>query len=224
MLGGVPGEPAVQGGKCRRHREGDHQQKADRHHQAKRAQAIQQEALRLAPRVGLHAPDRVQRPLKFEECASGSDDEGDAAEDGGENASPSLAGALEKTLYGACTLGSDEVIELSNNFPADGLGAEHHARDSGCDEQDWRDRKQRVVGERCAQADGVVIPPCLRRRPEDCRNGCRAREHHSSGAGTESRPPLRTSVRRRRLDLRRHPSEAPRSNLTPSNSGPAGCL
>ena len=101
----------------------------------------------MVPGLGVDAPDRVQRTLKFEECSSGSDDEGDAAEGGGEDASPSLAGALEKTLYGACTLGSGEVIELSHNFPADGLGAEHHARDSRRDEQDWRDREQRVIGE-----------------------------------------------------------------------------
>ena len=97
-------------------------------------------------------------------CSRGSDDEGDAAKYGGENASPSLAGSFEKTLYGARTLASNEVIELSNNFPADGLGAEHHARDRGCDEQYWRDRKERVIGERRAEAGGVVVPP----RPE-CR-------------------------------------------------------
>ena len=68
-------------------------------------------------------------------------EEGDACQSG------QFAGALEKTLYGARTLGSDEMIELSDNFSADGLGAEHHARDSRCDEQNWREREQRVVGE-----------------------------------------------------------------------------
>ena len=175
--GGVPGEPAVQGGKCRRHRERDHQQKADRHHQAERAHTIDQECLEVGTRIGLHAPDRVQRPLKFEECSSGSDDEGDAANDGGENASPSLAGSFEKTLYGARTLASDEVIELSDNFPADGLGAEHHARDSGCDEQYRCDRKQRVVGERRAEAEGVVVPPRPDRRLEHSQDRWRAHAH-----------------------------------------------
>src|SRR4030095_16087476 len=93
-----------------------------------------------------------------------------AAKYGGENASPSLAGSFEKTLYGARTLASNEVIELSNNFPADGLGAEHHARDSGGDEQYRCDRKQRVVGERRAKAECVVIPPCPECRLEHSQN------------------------------------------------------
>jgi hypothetical protein len=100
--------------------------------------------------------------LKFEECSSGSNDEGDAAEHGGEHAAPSLASALEKTLYGARAFASDEMIELADNLAADRLGAEYHACDRRRDEQYWRDRKQRVVGERGAEADGVVIPP----RPE----------------------------------------------------------
>jgi hypothetical protein len=53
------------------------------------------------PGVGLHAPDRVQCCLKFQKCTSGRDDESDAANDGGENAGASLAGALEKILHGA---------------------------------------------------------------------------------------------------------------------------
>jgi len=133
-VGGVAGEPSVEGGKCGRHRERDHQQKTDRDHQPERAETIQQECLEIGAWIRLHPPDRVQRTLKFEECSSGSDDERDAAKHGGEYASPSLAGSLQKTLYGARTLGSDEVIELSHNFPADGVGAEHHARDSRCDE------------------------------------------------------------------------------------------
>src|SRR4029079_13746813 len=127
---------------------------------------VDQECIEVGTRFRLHAPDRVQRPLKFEECSSGSDDEGDAANYGGENASPTLAGSFEKALYGARTLASNEVIELSDNFPADRLGAEDHPRDGGGDEQYWRDRKERVVGERRAEAEGVVVPPRHDRRFE----------------------------------------------------------
>ena len=40
---------------------------------------------------------------------------------------------------------SHELIDLADNFPADGIGAEDHPSDRGSDEQHWRGRKQRVV-------------------------------------------------------------------------------
>jgi hypothetical protein len=43
------------------------------------------------------------------------------------------------------------LIELTDNFPANGLRAEDHSRDSGSDQQYWRDRKQRVTSERRAE-------------------------------------------------------------------------
>ena len=58
-----------------------------------------------------------------------------------------MAGSFEKTLYGARTLASNEVIELSDNFPADRFGSDDHPRDGGGDEQYGRDRKERVVGD-----------------------------------------------------------------------------
>ena len=118
----------------------------------------------MATQFRLHAPDRVQCALEFEECAGRSDDKGDAAEHGRQDPCPSLAGPLEKTLHGARTLAADQVIELAHDFPAHGLGAEDHAPDCGGDEENWRDRKQRVICERRAEAKCIVIPP----RPE-CR-------------------------------------------------------
>ena len=147
MLGDRWASHAFNAAKRGRDREGDHQQKADRHHQAERAQAIHHETAEVRTRVGFDAPDRVQCRLEFEEGARGGDDERDAAEDGGEDPCASMTGALEKTLHGARTLGADQVIELSHDLPADGLGAEHDARDSGGDEQDGRERKQRVERE-----------------------------------------------------------------------------
>ena len=70
-----------------------------------------------------------------------------------------LAGALEKALHGERAFASDEVIELADDLAAHSLGAEHHARDRRGDQQDRRDREQRVVGERRAQPRAVVVPP-----------------------------------------------------------------
>jgi len=68
--------------------------------------------------------------------------------------------APSRRLYGARTLASNEVIELSNNFPADGLGAEHHARDSGCDEQYRCDRKT-ACSRRATRQGGVRRHPTM---------------------------------------------------------------
>ena len=62
-----------------------------------------------------------------------------------------MAGPLEKTLYGASAFAPDEVIELPDNLSPNGLGAEDHPGDGSGDQQDWRNRKQRVVGEGRAQ-------------------------------------------------------------------------
>ena len=106
-------------------------------------------------------------------------DERDAAEHGGEDAGAPLAGAFEKTLHGERALAADQLIELADDLPADGLGAEDHARNGGGDEQDGRDRKQRVVGERRAEAEGIVVPPGPQRGPEYRQDRRRAHEHHS---------------------------------------------
>ena len=81
----------------------------------------------------LHAPDRIQRRLEFEECSGGRDDEGDAADNGGDDPTSALTRSLEKTLHRPRAFASDELIELADNFPADGIGAEDHSRDRGSD-------------------------------------------------------------------------------------------
>ena len=75
------------------------------------------------------------------------------------NAGATLAGAFEKALHGERALAPDEMIELADDLAAHRLGAEHHAGDRGGDQQDRRDREQRVVGERRAQARAVIVPP-----------------------------------------------------------------
>ncbi len=142
----------------RGHREGDHQQKADRDDEAERTQAIEKEYADVGARFGLHPPDRIEGALELEERAGRRDDEREAAENGGEYARPPLAGCLEKALHRARAFAADELIELAHDFPADGLGAEHHTRDGDGHEQDRRDRKQGVVGERRAEAQSHHRP------------------------------------------------------------------
>ncbi len=70
-----------------------------------------------------------------------------------------MGGAFEQALHGERAFAADEVIELADDLAAHRLGAEHHAGDRGRDQQDRRDRKQRVVGERRAQPRAVIVPP-----------------------------------------------------------------
>ena len=74
--------------------------------------------------------------------------------------------SLKKTLHRPRAFASHELIELADNFPADGIGAEDHSPDRGSDEQYWRDRKQRVVGKGRAEARRIVIPPGPERTAE----------------------------------------------------------
>ena len=92
-----------------------------------------------------------------------------------------MTGALEETLHGARPLRADQVVELSDDLPADGFGAEHDARDTGGDEQDGRERKERVERKRGAEPKGVVIPPGPQRGSEHWQDRWRTCEHHPSG-------------------------------------------
>ena len=167
--------------KSSRHRERDHQQKADRDHQAEGAQTIDQECLEVRTRIRLHPPYRVQRGLELEERAGGGGDECDAADRGGEDPHSSLTHSIEKTLYGVRTLAPDKVIQLVNDLSAHRIGAEDQTRNSSCDKQYRRDRKQCVVGQCRAEAQCVVIPPRLEGDTEDshdCRRATSASPAH----------------------------------------------
>src|SRR4030095_4291230 len=142
---GVAREPRAECCKSSRHRERDHQQKADRDHQAEGAQTIDQECLEVRTRTRLHAPYRVQRGLELEERAGGGDDECDAADRGGEDARSSLHRSIEKTLYNVRTLAPDKVIELVDDLSAHRISVEDETRNSSGDEEYWRDCKQCVI-------------------------------------------------------------------------------
>jgi hypothetical protein len=126
----VAREPCAECGKRSRHRERDHQQKADRDHQAEGAQTIDQECLEVCTRIRLHSPDGVQRRLELEEGAGRGDDECDAADRGGEDADSSLTRTSEKTLYGLRTFAPDQVIELTDDLAAHRVGAEDQTRNA----------------------------------------------------------------------------------------------
>ena len=118
--------------------------------------------------------------MELEECPGCGDDESDAAEHGGDYPGSSLTRSLEKTLHRARAVASNELIELADDFPADGFGTENHARDRGGDQQHWSDREERVVRERRAEARSIVIPPGSECRPE---------YRHDHRRTHDSRPP-----------------------------------
>ena len=120
---------------------------------------------RLHPGFGPDPPVPVQRSLELQKRAGGGDDEGDAADHGREHARLLLAGALEQTLHGARALASNQVIELSHELAADGLGAENHTCDRGCDEEEAR--SQRACRRRARPPGAVRHRPT---RPESSPN------------------------------------------------------
>jgi hypothetical protein len=83
----------------------------------------------------------------------------EAADQRGDHAGAAMAGAFKKALHGQRAVAADEVIELPDDLAADGVGAEHQARDRDGDQQDRRNREQRVVGERRAHPRAVIVPP-----------------------------------------------------------------
>ena len=105
------------------------------------------ECLQVRTRIRLHTPHRVQRGLELEERTGRGDDKCDAADRGGDDARPSLTRSIEKALYGARTLAPDQVIELADDLSAHRLGVEDETGDPSGDQQDGRDREQRVVGQ-----------------------------------------------------------------------------
>ena len=127
-----------------------------------------------APRMSAIFANRIQRRLEFEERPRGSDNEGEAPDNRGGDPGAALTRPLEKTLHCTCAFASDELIQLTHNFPADRLSAEDQTCDSGGHEQYWRDREQRVVGERRAEAWCIVVPPGPECGPEYCHDHRRA--------------------------------------------------
>src|SRR4029079_18651785 len=98
----------------------------------------------------------------------------------------SLTRTLEQTLHGPRTLAADKIVELSHNPAADAVRVEDHAGHRGRHEEDWRDRKQRVVGERRPEPERIVVPPGPERGPE---HGQNRRCAHAVTLPQESRHP-----------------------------------
>jgi hypothetical protein len=66
-------------------------------------------------------------------------------------------------LYRLRRDGSHKLIDLVRDLPSGSLRTEHQPCDRNDDYQQWRDREERVVSQRCGQPRHFVFVPCLER-------------------------------------------------------------
>ena len=78
---------------------------------------------------------------------------------GREHARGRLGRAFDHRLHGLGPLAADQPLDLPDDLAPDGVGPEHEPRDPDRDDQDGREREQRVIRERGAEAGNIVVPP-----------------------------------------------------------------
>ena len=131
-----------------------------------RSQAIDHEALHHRTGTRFDAPDRVERRLQLEERAAGREDERDPANHCREQILVPPRRSLQQRLHGLAAFDSDQPLDLADDFTAHGFGTKERAGDGNRNEEDGRDREERVIGDRGAKAEQVVVPPGSERTAE----------------------------------------------------------
>ena len=152
-------ELAERGDRGARHQRED-EQEADAEHHPEREQAGANECPESAAAgpAGC-APDAVERVLQLAEDRDRADAEEDHADDGAEHALRRLVDALQQRLRRRRAVLAHQIAQLREDVAARRVWAEDEAGDRDDDQQQRRDREQRVVGERGAHARGVVVDP-----------------------------------------------------------------
>ncbi len=157
------GRPAIEP-RCKRGErgadgEGNEEEKADRDNEPERSQTIDHEALHHRTGTWFDAPDGVERRLQLEERAAGREDERDPANHCREQILVPPRRSLQQRLHGLAAFDSDQPLDLADDFTAHGFGAEERAGDGNRNQEDGRDREERVIRDRGAEAEQVVVPP-----------------------------------------------------------------
>src|SRR5262249_36195890 len=119
------------------------------------------------PALCLHArrraPDAVECVLQLAEHRRRTGDEERGADKHGEDAAFGLACARDQTFDAARAFGADQAGDLLENLAARRLLAEEVAGYPDDNEEEGRDREERVIGNRRAHAGRVVLGPGLDR-------------------------------------------------------------
>jgi hypothetical protein len=156
--------------------ERDEQQEAGSEHHRERDQAGAKKALDHPSRPGSHAPDVVQPVLELAEGAGRADDEGQQAQNRGQEPGARPPGLEDRRLHELGALLSDQPLDLPHDLAPSRLGPEQEARDRDRHDQHGGEREDRVIGESGGQPGNVVLVPLedrlLDELPEEpgCRN------------------------------------------------------
>ena len=173
------GAPPFAQGRDRRaedQRYGEQKRDAEDHAERKQPRA-QQVPPALALLTCGRTPDAVERVLQLAEYRHRAKEQSNDADDCGDSALRRTIRRLQQSLDRLCALGADQSCELAEDLAARGFGAEHQPRDRDHDEQQRRNRKQRVIGKCRAHARGVVFGPGGGRLLEKVERGLGRKSH-----------------------------------------------
>jgi hypothetical protein len=123
----------------------------------------------------LGLPDGVQRRLDLAEGARQGDQGGKDADERGHHAGFGIARALDHRLQRFGALAAHQAAQLLDDGAARGVVAEGQSGDGDGDQQDRRQREQRVVGDRGAAAQRIVLDKSLDGVPQQAPDVAQAR-------------------------------------------------
>ena len=154
---------AERGDRCAENERHGEQERDAEHHaegQQTRAQEVPPAFAFLARR---RSPDAVERVLQLAENGRRTEKQSQHADDGGDHALRGAIGGLQHPFDRLGAVGADQPGELAEDLAARRLGTENQARHRDDDEQQRRNREQRVIGKGRPDAGRVVLAPRARR-------------------------------------------------------------
>jgi hypothetical protein len=108
---------------------------------------------------GRHVPDAVQRALQFGEHRGRADHQHHEADGRGQQALGRFVRAFDQRLYAQGAVAAYQAGELAHDLALHGFAAPDKTGHGDHDQQQRRDGKHRVVGNRGTHAGGVVAQP-----------------------------------------------------------------
>src|ERR1044071_3327207 len=137
--------------------EADEQQETGAEDHRDREEARFDEAEDAARFLRRHVPDRVERVLQLHEHARRAEDERHDADDRRERAGLRFVRRLEHRFNSGCGLATEQTAELAGDFLVRRFAPERESGDGHRDQEQRRDREDRVVRERGAETRGFVL-------------------------------------------------------------------
>ncbi|EEF23417.1 conserved hypothetical protein, partial [Ricinus communis] len=116
--------------------------------------------------VGRRAPDQIDAALQLGEHAGGADKQRDETDHQRDHAIAGIARPFQDCTHRLCAIAADQRIELLQDRRLRRVAAKREPGDRDHDQQQWRQRKDRVVRDSRAHARCAVADPRFDRVPE----------------------------------------------------------